>query len=446
MLNDRQERNKNRIKSAGTWIWTRFKNRNAKEKLEATVKTIVAASVAGGLALGTIGYVRANDAQNTIKNNEAAWLSDLQGAQQAAQVAQENAAAAQATASEAQERAATAQSVAATAQQAAKDAESKANVATDKATAAQSTAAQAQSVAAAAQAKAEETKQVAAAAQETANVAKESAASTQSFAEETQNELNVLIQQFNDGQAVTQTQIDDARARAIAAQASADAAQAAADTSQTSANGAKAAADSAQAVADKAVADALAAKSAADAAQATADAAGSDAAAAQAAADAAQIAADAAQATADNALAIAQQALADAASAQATADNALAVAQQALAGAIVRTTTQFPDQPIPDNVGTFDDGPAGTLVVQPGVYVIEFGATLPNYGYQMQLNVPGVANYNYGGCITTSGQRVRTTPAIAISVPTTVQLFFDSCGPNQVHTIDDPYIRVHKLV
>jgi hypothetical protein len=259
--------------------------------------------------------------------------------------------------------------------------------------------------------------------------------------------LNVLIQQFNDGQAVTESQIDDARARAIAAQASADVAQTTADTSQASADSAKAAADAAQAVADQAVADAQAAQTTADEAKAAALSAATDAATAQSTADSAQdaaadaqTAADAAQATADNALAVAQQALANAATAQASADAALAVANQALANA--PHTVIYPNQAIPDNVGTYDDAPTGSLTLEPGTYLFTFGGTF-NQSFGVRIRIQGGAVISATAC-QAAGTRFGTGIA-TFTATTTILLEHDSCGANIPQSFTGPFIQYIKV-
>lgn len=55
-----------RIRTIGTWLWQRFKNRDHSSKVEALVKGLIATSVAGGLTVGAIGYTQALDAQKEI--------------------------------------------------------------------------------------------------------------------------------------------------------------------------------------------------------------------------------------------------------------------------------------------------------------------------------------------------------------------------------------------
>ena len=122
--------------------------------------------------------------------------------------------------------------------------------------------------------------------------------------------------------ATAQNTADEAKANAAAAQATADAAQAAADAAQT-------AAQNAMTQALKGITDAAAAQATADAASTTANNALTNAATAQAAAEAAQSTADAAQTAANNAQAAADNAKAAADAAQATADQAKADAATA---------------------------------------------------------------------------------------------------------------------
>lgn len=409
---------KRAAKSGFGQLWQRWKARNSKQKIEALVKGLVASSVAGGMVLGTIGYVRANDAQNTIKQNEAAWLNDLQEAQEAAQFAVTNAVAAQETADQAQAEAVSAKAVATTAQQAAKEAESKAD-------AAKSVADQAQSTAVSAQAAAEESQRVADAAQSAADQAKSEAVAAQEKAAQALANLETV----RDDLSSTQEDVD-------VAQEVADKAVADAQTAQTAAVGA-------QTVADKAVEDAEIAQASADAAQDTAVAAGEDAVEAQAAADAAQE-------SANEALEIALQALANAATAQATADEAAAAAAAAQATAneaLDRAphTALLPPQFIPDNIGVFDDGSVGSVNLQPGTYFFTYGGTFPQ-NFSMRIRTSGGTVIHTVAC-QAAGTRSNTTIAIAnFTQPTTVLLEHDSCGPAASSgTFTNPFIQYIKV-
>ena len=135
--------------------------------------------------------------------------------------------------------------------------------------------------------------------------------------------------------ATAQNTADEAKNNAAAAQATADAAQAAADAAQT-------AAQNAMTQALKGITDAAAAQATADAASTTANNALTNAATAQAAAEAAQSTADAAQTAADNA-----QTAADAA--KAAADAAQTTADQAKADAATAQTTAEAAQTAADN-------------------------------------------------------------------------------------------------
>lgn len=218
------------------------------------------------------------------------------------------------------------------------------------------------------------------------------------------------------------------------------AAAAAANEAKTEASQASSTADGAVSQAQEAKSAAADAKAAADAAQATADAAVDAAATAQSTADDAQSAAEGAQSTAeaaqlsaDDALAIAQQALALAQQAQGTADTALARGPQ---------TTQFPNQTIVDNVGTFDDPPAGSITVEPGLYLFTFGGTY-NQSFQVRLRTSNNTVLLTSGCMA-AGTRTVAVPA-RFTTTTTIYLDHDSCGANVLTTFENPFIQYIKL-
>lgn len=408
-----EDRKKRIAKSGATGLWGRWKSRNTKKKLEDLVKATVAAGISGGLALGTIGYIRANDAQNTIRDNQAAWLQDLKGAQEAALNAQNIATKANEAAAAAQTTATEAKANADAAQKKADDSVAASKAATERAVEAQAVADQA--------------KADAIAAQNEANVAKTDADAAKLVADRTAAELITAQNDINTSKEtiiILQAAADKAAADIAAAQSSANAAQTTADKAATAAQTAQAAADDA--------------KSDAAFAQATADKAVEDAADAQAAADAAQQ-------TADDALAIAQQALANAATAQAAADAAQATANEALG----RTPTMvtFPDQAIPDNVGTFDDVPAGSLLLQPGRYLLSYGGTFTTGPWQMRLRIQNGAVFSGPtGCMAAGFRYVDSHFAfIEISVPTTILLEHDSCAANIPAPFTGPFIRYIKI-
>jgi len=119
------DKNRSRAKSGLTALWNRWKNRNAKQKLQTAVKALVASSIAGGLVLGSVGYVKAQDANNTINNLGNGVINaspppdltnQVNAAQSAADTAQNAASTAQSAANAAQSSAASAQSSAASAQ------------------------------------------------------------------------------------------------------------------------------------------------------------------------------------------------------------------------------------------------------------------------------------------------------------------------------------------
>lgn len=424
-----KDRAKNSIKSGAAAVWNKIKSKRANKKTEAFIKTLVAASVAGGLALGTIGYVRANDAQKTIRDNNSAWLQDLHDTQLASQNAAAQAADAQTAANQAQAKAVDAQSKADQAQSIADKAKADAVTAASKADAAQATA---NSVA-----------DKASAAQATADQAKTAAADAKAAADQATADLAILQAS---GQA-TQDQLDAAEAKLATTQAAASNAQAAADAAQATADAAQAGAGAAQTTADKATADAAAAQTTADNAQTTANQALS-------AAQAAQTAANAAQATANEALAKANQALAAAQAAQATANEALA--KQGIPGpkgdpGNNSVTTYFPTTTYSDfgngGLHCYGQPAAGSIIIPPGTYTVSAGGISGPYPGTMlvqfsdgQKMFENANNYSCGQ-FSEEGSPIFNSKTVTFTSPVTATLYFElDTGSASPIPITNPFI------
>lgn len=168
--------------------------------------------------------------------------------------------------------------------------------------------------------------------------------------------------------------------------------------------------------------------------------------AAQSSADSAQGSADAAQGSADEAkqsaaeakeLAIGAGNSAD--RAQESADDAAVTADIAI-NAVPRLKV-FPNQQIPDNVGTFDDPAAGSMQLSPGTYVLDYGAVFPHsYGIRLTLSDGRVTDNN---CL---GSGVRVAKSIfTVSDTVTATIYFDSCGPNSPHTVTSPFMLATRV-